>query len=580
MAGSETMEIHDYARRGDIEGVTRELSRGVPVDSTSGSDGRTPLMCSLTSPDAGAEMVRLLIQQGADVNAMVPGTIEAATGENVLGLAVRHANPEKIRLLLDAGADISYQRPFGYNVLIDAACRSYNWADTEVMPILRLLIERGAPLSGISDYSESALRITSNVGRFDAVRLLLEAGADPDQLEWTELMVAVALGSRQDVARLLAEGADLAVRDFWERTPWLLSLQTGDLDKARCLLSAGADRSDRGRCGKTPMAYAIENAHVHVLAWLIEEGFDIEATDDFGHTPLIVAAEHGVTEYVRRLLEAGASREAKDHIGQRAIEVATNLEIVSLLVEAGDDLNGINANMRALLTGVEYEGDLKVSREDYLTGKQRRLGNANPELMNIEFWRAMVRSGARAWTARHAFGDTNNFGDPVWCFHRFGKSITELPDGRIIEIGGEHEDFYDPDFCIYNDVIVHYGGSRFDILGYPRHLFPPTDFHSATLVGDQIYIIGSIGYVGERAYGETPVYRLDCNTFAIEKVETTGEKPGWISRHRACYREGSGIVLNGGKICALVSGSEEYVDNRDSYILDVPRMIWRCNAVQ
>ena len=43
---------------------------------------------------------------------------------------------------------------------------------------------------------------------------------------------------------------------------------------------------------------------------------------------------------------------------------------------------------------------------------------------------------------------------PVWCFSRFGTSLTELPDGRFVQIGGEHEDFYDPDFCIYNDVTV------------------------------------------------------------------------------------------------------------------------------
>jgi len=26
----------------------------------------------------------------------------------------------------------------------------------------------------------------------------------------------------------------------------------------------------------------------------------------------------------------------------------------------------------------------------------------------------------------------------------------QLPDGRLVSVGGEHEDYYDPDFCIYN----------------------------------------------------------------------------------------------------------------------------------
>ena len=43
---------------------------------------------------------------------------------------------------------------------------------------------------------------------------------------------------------------------------------------------------------------------------------------------------------------------------------------------------------------------------------------------------------------------------PFWSWQRFGRTSTALPDGRVIHIAGEHEDFYDPDFCIYNDVMV------------------------------------------------------------------------------------------------------------------------------
>ena len=43
---------------------------------------------------------------------------------------------------------------------------------------------------------------------------------------------------------------------------------------------------------------------------------------------------------------------------------------------------------------------------------------------------------------------------PRWSFDRFGQSVTELPDGRIYYLGGEHEDFYMPDFQIYNDLVV------------------------------------------------------------------------------------------------------------------------------
>jgi hypothetical protein len=324
------------------------------------------------------------------------------------------------------------------------------------------------------------------------------------------------------------------------------------------------------------MMYPIENGYVHTLAWLLEEGFDTEDTDEFGTTPLMVAAEYGANESVRLLLEAGSNLDARDHIGEKAIKKATSIEVIRMLMGAGEDINDIDDSMRAALTGVEYEGELQTSREEYVAGKHRRFGNANPEVMDVDFWKAMVRSGVTAWMARAAFNDTNKLHEgPVWCFHRFGKSITELPDGRFIEIGGEHEDSYMADFCIYNDVVIHHGGGKFDILGYPKSVLPPTDFHSATLIGSYIYIIGCIGYMGERIYHDTPVYRLHCETLSIEKVETTGEKPGWISTHRACLKEGSEIHLSGGKVCAMVNGKEEYCENPTSYVLDLADMGWR-----
>ena len=86
--------------------------------------------------------------------------------------------------------------------------------------------------------------------------------------------------------------------------------------------------------------------------------------------------------------------------------------------------------------------------------------------MEIPFWQAMVCEGCAAYTAKNIFNDTENWQDPAWCYQRFGRTITQLPDGRIVEIAGEHEDYYDPDFCIYNDVVVYQGDGNFHIFGY------------------------------------------------------------------------------------------------------------------
>lgn len=229
--------------------------------------------------------------------------------------------------------------------------------------------------------------------------------------------------------------------------------------------------------------------------------------------------------------------------------------------------------MRRLLTGVNHN-HIQVSAAEYLIGKQPRFGKTNPEIMEIDFWKAMVCSGDSAYKAKFTFDDTDNWNQPVWCYQRFGRTITLLPDGRIVEIAGEHEDYYDPDFYIYNDVVVYQNNGDFQIFGYPREVFTPTDFHSATLVGKYIYIIGNLGYYNEIIPGETPVYRLDCDTFQIEKVETTGEKPGWISKHKASYQKPNNIRISGGKVYVTVDEEHQYIDNLLEYNLNLTNFNW------
>ena len=566
------VQIHTYARQGNIQGVVKEIAKGVDVDCVDRNNPQTPLMLAVQSQNANLDLICLLIENGADINA-----IEAEFQTPVLGLAVKSGNLAKIKYLLDSGAKIDYQRPHGYDVLIDAMHGRDIVQDSELISLLKLLLDRGAKVDGISSYGETALRVASRLGRFDAVDLLLKSGCDRQQLAWTPLMFAIALGKPQDVKNLLNKGANLEARDYWQRTPWLLSIQAGDLAKAKLILASGANRSDRGICGKTPLMYAVENRQVSVLQWLIEQGFDIEATNEFAETPLMLAAEVGATECFRILLETGADISKTDHIDEKVITQASNLSIVSMLIAAGEDLNDINEEMRKELTGVSID-ELEVTEEQYLQGKHRRFGTTNPELMDLDFWQGMIRWGKTAWHAKQIFDDTSNDDEPVWCYDRFGRTITQLPDGRIVEIAGEHEDYYDPDFCIYNDVVVYDGQGSFKILGYPRDVFPPTDFHTATLVGKYIYIIGNLGYISDRISDHTPVYKLDWQSFQIETVATMGTNPGWISKHQAIYHQPSNTIqITGGKVWLENNRKAEYIDNYLNYTLDLSSLTWKIN---
>ena len=140
--------------------------------------------------------------------------------------------------------------------------------------------------------------------------------------------------------------------------------------------------------------------------------------------------------------------------------------------ESGDESGNTSPVMESDESSLTYETDFndvikgyrrkeaeelfQITREQYIADRKASTrGTANPSVMNNPFWMSQIGPGGlRAWDARIAFGNAEDpwaaSEDPVWCFRRFGATSTKLSDGRVVYIGGEHEDHYDPDFCIYN----------------------------------------------------------------------------------------------------------------------------------
>ncbi|HZF54428.1 MAG TPA: ankyrin repeat domain-containing protein [Polyangiaceae bacterium] len=504
-----------------------------------------------------------------------PRSETTSVGE--LRTALGEGDPRRVSALIEAGADIHYKRDHGYDALLDAVHGRDVARDPRLLDLLALLVAHGVDRSGVSAYGESGLRVLSRLGRFDAVRLLLGAGADKRQLGWTPLMEAVALGSLTDVQAALAQGAALEERDWWSRTAWLIALLAGDVAKATFLREHGADPNALGRCGTPPLFYAIRGHHPDMVRWLLREGADIHQTDEFGGTALIEAVENDDLECVEILLGAGASVDASSNgsvLGRGA-----SRDILMRLLDAGADPADLTYGGQRILLGLPAVGGdalAAVSPDDFRRAFTRSFGKGNPERMSAPFWVAMVRCGASAYKARRRFEDIcGPRADPVWCAQRFGQSLTFLPDGRAIQIGGEHEDYYDPDFCIYNDVLVYERDGSVAIYGYPESVFPPTDFHTATRVGDSIYVIGSLGYLGARRYGETPVYRLDVRTLRMDRLDTRGEAPGWVYKHRAAAVSPREIRVWGGTVVTANGSEESYEPTPGSFVLDLDRLRWR-----
>ena len=573
-----TPSLHVLSARGETEELRERLSDGFERARINDADrlGRTPLMCASQSERADVSTVYLLLDSGANVHQMSAG-IDGS--HSVLCLAVAAGDPEKVSVLLDHGANLHYIREHGYNALIDALHGRDIRSDTRLLALLRLLISRGVELNAVTDYNESGLRVVSRVGRFDAVRLLLDAGADESQLQWTPLIRAAAIETIDDVAREIETAGSLEERDYWERTAWLVSVQSGDLQKALLLKKRGADQNARGRCGKTALLYAIENHQSAMLHWLIENGAAIEETDNFGSTPLMCAAEYENAEAVQILLAAGANVDQSKHHEQTALSFASSRDVAMKLLNAGADPARLPYEARRAAVGLPAspdEDELTVDENEFKAGRTRRFGASNPEEINDPFWHCMIRAGVSAFQAKRRYrADDEEDRSAVWCAQRFGQSITFLPNGDIVQVAGEHEDSYDEDFCIFNDVFLHNADGEIRIFAYPVSVFPPTDFHTATLVDEYIYLIGSLGYAGHRHYGTTPVYRLDTKSFAIESVETKGSCPGWIYKHRAVLLNHDEIRITGGTVVTSHENDEIHAANTQTFIFDTSLSFWR-----
>ena len=80
---------------------------------------------------------------------------------------------------------------------------------------------------------------------------------------------------------LIAQGADINVKDEYDRTPLYYHAQVNNVEKVALLLEKGADIEAQDKYKNTPLHFAEYNAEAAQL--LIEKGADIKAKDNMGH---------------------------------------------------------------------------------------------------------------------------------------------------------------------------------------------------------------------------------------------------------------------------------------------------------
>jgi ankyrin repeat protein len=149
---------------GLVEDVRRHL-REHPDSVTQWShDGWPPL--HLAAFFGHRETAAALLEAGADVRAVARNS-EANLAINAAAAGPRaDRRPEIVQLLITRGAAVDGRgSPAGHTPLHEAA---YNGD----LPLIRLLLERGADRTARTGEGETALQIAAKQGRHEAVRLL------------------------------------------------------------------------------------------------------------------------------------------------------------------------------------------------------------------------------------------------------------------------------------------------------------------------------------------------------------------------------------------------------------------------
>jgi ankyrin repeat protein len=157
----------------------------------------------------------------------------------------------------------------------------------------------------------------------DVVRVLIEKGADPNQLDGNGTAALHQLGwlYRPDMAPvvdyLIAHGADVnrhagggsRFRTSSKPegdTPLHCAANNGQRDYVEVLLAHGAHIEAPGELDKTPLAEAIERGHTDVAALLLQHGADINAKGHESFSPLFLAVQTGQGRLVSFVLQHGA----------------------------------------------------------------------------------------------------------------------------------------------------------------------------------------------------------------------------------------------------------------------------------
>jgi len=369
--------LHWAAFNDDVESAHLLLAAGANVNAGTRIGGITPLFMACTN--GSAKMIAALVASGADANSTKAG------GTTALMIAAESGSVDAVQALLDHGADVNrVEAARGQTALMFAAASGRD-------AVIRLLAAHHADL---------------NIG--DRVVALARTKYGDISEDPSEKKPATRAGGREGDGAVALEDRVQGASSMGGMTALLFAARQGHLDAVRALLDAGADVNKPSQSEKTsPLLMAVINGHYDVAKLLLDHGANPNLAAASGLTPLYAAVDvqwaplgwfpnpitgQEKTNYLdlmRALLDRGADPNAKlsevlwfrplTHNGSRVKAVgstafwraaqANDVAAMRLLVEHGADPKVVSEEGDTALmvaAGVGWRGNFSVTAPDAL----------------------------------------------------------------------------------------------------------------------------------------------------------------------------------------------------------------------